>query len=227
MRDRRVRGCRLQRSLLELGPAPRRWGYRGHSRGQQAGVEPGRDLLIYAACSSGDRSGHRQSLHDQVQRRVGIGRLRDLCRRHRDPAWLDRAPPAPVFGGGEPIGGTGRPGRAQGQRCRGVEEPREAGGFRVGGIQPAGHRGGIPVGVPPGRLIHPIEHRRYVARATGADPALVTREAASALAEMCRSQPAGLLPACRRLIERHIAAAPLGGFRRGCSPPTTRPARPA
>jgi hypothetical protein len=57
--------------------------------------------------------------------------------------------------------------------------------------------------------MHPIEHLRYVARATGADPGLVTREAASALADMCRSQPAGLLPACRRLIERHIAAAPL------------------
>jgi hypothetical protein len=57
--------------------------------------------------------------------------------------------------------------------------------------------------------MHPIEHLRYVARATGADPALVAAEAAGALVDMARIQPAGLLPACRRLIERHVAAGPV------------------
>ena len=57
--------------------------------------------------------------------------------------------------------------------------------------------------------MHPIEHLRYIARATGADPGLLAREAADSLAEIARSQPAGLLPACRRLIDRHVAAGPL------------------
>jgi hypothetical protein len=57
--------------------------------------------------------------------------------------------------------------------------------------------------------VHPIEHLRYVARATGADPAVIAREAADALVEMARIQPQGLLPACRRLIERHVAAGPV------------------
>lgn len=57
--------------------------------------------------------------------------------------------------------------------------------------------------------MHPIEHLRYVARASGADPAVVACEAAEALVQMARIQPAGLLPACRRLIERHLAAGPI------------------
>lgn len=57
--------------------------------------------------------------------------------------------------------------------------------------------------------MHPIEHLRYVARATGADPAVVACEAADALVSMARIQPAGLVPACRRLIDRHLAAGPL------------------
>ena len=57
--------------------------------------------------------------------------------------------------------------------------------------------------------MHPIEHLRYVARAAGADPAVVAAEAAEALAEMARMQPAGLVPACRRLIDRHLAAGPI------------------
>ena len=57
--------------------------------------------------------------------------------------------------------------------------------------------------------MHPIEHLRYVARATGADPAVVAAEAADALVEMARIQPAGLVPACRRLIERHLSAGPV------------------
>jgi hypothetical protein len=59
------------------------------------------------------------------------------------------------------------------------------------------------------REVHPIEHLRYVARAAGADPALVAAEAADALAQMARMQPAGLLPACRRLIDRHLSAGPV------------------
>ncbi|HMC39785.1 MAG TPA: hypothetical protein VKI19_08995 [Acidimicrobiales bacterium] len=57
--------------------------------------------------------------------------------------------------------------------------------------------------------MHPIEHLRYVARASGADPAVVAAEAAEALTEMARMQPAGLVPACRRLIERHVTAGPV------------------
>ena len=57
--------------------------------------------------------------------------------------------------------------------------------------------------------MHPIEHLRYVARATGADPALVAAEAADALTQMARIQPAGLVPACRRLIERHLTSGPV------------------
>ena len=57
--------------------------------------------------------------------------------------------------------------------------------------------------------MHPIEHLRYVARATGADPALVASEAAGALAQMAAMDPAGLVPACRRLIERHLTSGPV------------------
>jgi len=57
--------------------------------------------------------------------------------------------------------------------------------------------------------MHPIERLRHVARAEGADPALVAREAAYALASVARSEPAGLLPACRRLVSRHVASGPV------------------
>jgi hypothetical protein len=57
--------------------------------------------------------------------------------------------------------------------------------------------------------MHPIEHLRYIARATGADPALIAREAGEALVDMARVQPAGLVPACRRLIERHVSSGPV------------------
>ena len=48
-----------------------------------------------------------------------------------------------------------------------------------------------------------------MARATGADPALVASEAAAALAQMAALEPAGLVPACRRLIERHLTSGPV------------------
>ena len=57
--------------------------------------------------------------------------------------------------------------------------------------------------------MHPIEHLRHVARATGADPALVATEAASGLAQMAEIDAAGLVPACRRLIERHLTSGPV------------------
>jgi hypothetical protein len=57
--------------------------------------------------------------------------------------------------------------------------------------------------------MHPIEHLRHVARATGADPGLVATEAATALAEMAAIDPAGLVPACRRLVERHLTSGPV------------------
>jgi hypothetical protein len=57
--------------------------------------------------------------------------------------------------------------------------------------------------------MHPIEHLRHVARATGADPALVATEAAAALGHMAEMDPAGLVPACRRLVERHLTSGPV------------------
>jgi hypothetical protein len=57
--------------------------------------------------------------------------------------------------------------------------------------------------------MHPIERLRHVARAEGADPALVAREAAHALGAVARSEPAGLLLACRRLVARHVASGPV------------------
>ena len=70
--------------------------------------------------------------------------------------------------------------------------------------------------------MHPLEHLRHVARVDGADPALVAREAASSLAEVARSTGvaggvvgasgaagAGLLPACRRLLDHHPSNGPL------------------
>ena len=56
--------------------------------------------------------------------------------------------------------------------------------------------------------MHPIERLRYVARSSGADPALVVRETASALAGL-GLDPAGLVTACRRIVERHPTSGPL------------------
>jgi hypothetical protein len=56
--------------------------------------------------------------------------------------------------------------------------------------------------------VHPIERLRYVARATGAEPDDVVREAAGSLAAFA-DDPAALVTACRRLIERHPANGPI------------------
>ena len=56
--------------------------------------------------------------------------------------------------------------------------------------------------------MHPIERLRYVARASGADQPLLVRETALALAAF-HDDAAGLVAACRRVIERHPTSAPL------------------
>lgn len=56
--------------------------------------------------------------------------------------------------------------------------------------------------------VHPIEHLRYVARAHGVDPAGLVSETAHALGSM-HFDPAGLVVACRRIVERHPFTGPL------------------
>ncbi|MCU1352512.1 MAG: hypothetical protein JWM05_1721 [Acidimicrobiales bacterium] len=56
--------------------------------------------------------------------------------------------------------------------------------------------------------MHPIERLRYVARAAGAAPDDVFREACGALAGFSR-EPESLVTACRRLIDRHAANGPI------------------
>jgi hypothetical protein len=53
--------------------------------------------------------------------------------------------------------------------------------------------------------VHPIERLRYVARAEGAGPTLLGVESAVALAGFS-ADPAGLVTACRRLLDRHSEA---------------------
>ena len=57
--------------------------------------------------------------------------------------------------------------------------------------------------------MHPIERLRYVARASGADPSVLVRETASALAAVAADDPIGLVPACRRLVDRHLTSGPM------------------
>ena len=56
--------------------------------------------------------------------------------------------------------------------------------------------------------MHPIERLRYVARATDAPPDDVVREAAGSLARFA-SDPVSLVPASRRLVDRHPANGPI------------------
>jgi hypothetical protein len=56
--------------------------------------------------------------------------------------------------------------------------------------------------------VHPIERLRYVARASGADQALLVRETAQALASFVGDHTA-VVPACRRIIDRHPTSGPL------------------
>ena len=57
--------------------------------------------------------------------------------------------------------------------------------------------------------MHPIERLRYVARAGWAGPASLGAEAAYALADLAEYEPAALVPACRRLLERNPSCGPL------------------
>lgn len=56
--------------------------------------------------------------------------------------------------------------------------------------------------------MHPIERLRYVARASGADQVMLVRETAQALAAF-GDDPAGLVAACRRIVDRHPTSGPL------------------
>lgn len=57
--------------------------------------------------------------------------------------------------------------------------------------------------------MHPIERLRYVARSAGTDPTVLAVEAAYALSDVARVEPAGLVPACRRLVQRHPTCGPI------------------
>ncbi len=57
--------------------------------------------------------------------------------------------------------------------------------------------------------MHPIERLRFVARAGWGGPAELGVEAAYALAELAQREPAAVVPACRRLLERNPACGPL------------------
>lgn len=56
--------------------------------------------------------------------------------------------------------------------------------------------------------MHPIERLRYLARSSGGDPRVMVGETASALRGM-GVDPAGLVVACRRIVERHPTSGPL------------------
>lgn len=71
------------------------------------------------------------------------------------------------------------------------------------------HAVGGCAGIVP--MMHPIERLRAVARAASISPALAVQESAAAIAAVA-SDPYALVPAARRLIERHPTAAPLWWF---------------
>ena len=56
--------------------------------------------------------------------------------------------------------------------------------------------------------MHPIERLRYVARASGAEPLALTQEVAGSLARFA-GDPAALVTACRRMVDRHPAIGPI------------------
>ncbi|HZT66637.1 MAG TPA: hypothetical protein VFA11_12695 [Acidimicrobiales bacterium] len=56
--------------------------------------------------------------------------------------------------------------------------------------------------------MHPIERLRMVARAEGAGPSLLAREAAAALASL-GGDPAAVVTGCRRLVDRHMEMGPM------------------
>lgn len=56
--------------------------------------------------------------------------------------------------------------------------------------------------------MHPIERLRFVARSQGAPAGLLVEESAAALAAF-RDDPAGLVAACRRIVDRQLSCGPL------------------
>jgi hypothetical protein len=56
--------------------------------------------------------------------------------------------------------------------------------------------------------VHPIERLRYVARSSGADQQDLVRETAHALVAFSHD-PAGMVAACRRIVDRHPTSGPL------------------
>ncbi len=56
--------------------------------------------------------------------------------------------------------------------------------------------------------MHPIERLRFVARSQGAPADLLVQESALALSAF-RDDPAGMVAACRRIIDRHLTCTPL------------------
>jgi hypothetical protein len=58
-------------------------------------------------------------------------------------------------------------------------------------------------------VVHPIERLRYVARAGWAEPGVLASEAAWALGDLALHEEAALVPACRRLLDRHPGCGPL------------------
>ena len=58
-------------------------------------------------------------------------------------------------------------------------------------------------------MVHPIERLRYVARAGWAPPAVLAAEAAWALGDLALHEESAVLPACRRLLDRHPGCGPL------------------
>lgn len=76
--------------------------------------------------------------------------------------------------------------------------------------------------------VHPIERLRFVARSQGAPTDLLVREAAGALGAF-RDDPAGMVAACRRIIDRQLSCAPLWWLcaRMLCAPEPMAEARAA
>ena len=56
--------------------------------------------------------------------------------------------------------------------------------------------------------MHPIERLRYVARSRGAPPEVLVGESAAALVSF-RGDPAGMVAACRRIVDRQLECGPL------------------
>jgi hypothetical protein len=76
--------------------------------------------------------------------------------------------------------------------------------------------GSIPLGTEERRAqagsvasVHPIERLRYVARAGWGAPDVLAAEAAWALADLAVREAPAVLPACRRLLDRHPGCGPM------------------